>query len=257
MNLHILRSREMALISDFLHDLYAPVAAGEFGGHVVNICTRHFRDYVNTIIFDQTARSSGDYTAESNRMEELQPHFPALGAYIHQNPSWAYAAGGGIEKVLMITDFITQRQWRRTDLYHGCFKQMNMPHQIAVSLPGPTHICGLVLNHDRPIHESLRPILQILAPHIERAHALAQSRGVTPAALHANDLTALGLTVREAEILLWIAEGKRDAEIATILGIASRTVSKHVERILAKLGAETRGAAAAAAQQRPWKKDHP
>lgn len=55
------------------------------------------------------------------------------------------------------------------------------------------------------------------------------------------------LTPREAEILQWVAQGKRDVEIAMILGISPRTVSKHVEHILAKLGVETRGAAVAAA----------
>lgn len=51
------------------------------------------------------------------------------------------------------------------------------------------------------------------------------------------------LSPREAEILGWISEGKRNSEIATILGISLRTVEKHVEHILDKLGAETRSAA--------------
>jgi DNA-binding CsgD family transcriptional regulator len=53
------------------------------------------------------------------------------------------------------------------------------------------------------------------------------------------------LTAREAEILHWLAEGKRNAEIATILGISAATVKTHVERILGKLGVESRAAAAA------------
>jgi len=51
------------------------------------------------------------------------------------------------------------------------------------------------------------------------------------------------LTAREREVLSWIAEGKRDAEIASILGRAPATVSKHVERILTKLNVPTRLAA--------------
>lgn len=52
------------------------------------------------------------------------------------------------------------------------------------------------------------------------------------------------LTPAEREILHWIAEGKRNDEIATIRGLAVGTVKKHVERILDKLGVETRTAAA-------------
>jgi hypothetical protein len=40
-----------------------------------------------------------------------------------------------------------------------------------------------------------------------------------------------------------VREGKRDSEIAVILGLSSRTVEKHVGHILEKLGVETRTAA--------------
>ena len=61
------------------------------------------------------------------------------------------------------------------------------------------------------------------------------------------------LTLREIQVLEWIAVGKRDKEIGRILNISSRTAQKHVEHILEKLHVETRGAAAAAwYQQRSY-----
>jgi DNA-binding CsgD family transcriptional regulator len=57
-------------------------------------------------------------------------------------------------------------------------------------------------------------------------------------------LLSFGLTKREAEVLLWISQGKRNSEIAEILGAGSRTIGKHLERIFVKLGVETRTAAA-------------
>ena len=65
------------------------------------------------------------------------------------------------------------------------------------------------------------------------------------------------LTSREKEVLNWICSGKTNPEIATILGISPRTVHKHVERILEKLGVENRAAAIAnlmKGPQRPAKK---
>ncbi|MBV9105609.1 MAG: response regulator transcription factor [Verrucomicrobia bacterium] len=53
----------------------------------------------------------------------------------------------------------------------------------------------------------------------------------------------LGLTPRVAETLLWLAQGKTNPEIATILGNSESTVKKHVLEIFAKLGVETRTAA--------------
>ena len=54
---------------------------------------------------------------------------------------------------------------------------------------------------------------------------------------------ALGLTPRVAETLLWVAQGKTNGDIATILGISEATVKKHVLEIFGALGVETRTAA--------------
>ena len=56
-------------------------------------------------------------------------------------------------------------------------------------------------------------------------------------------LCRLGLTPRVAEVLLWVAQGKTNADIATILGISESTVKKHLLEIFAVLGVETRSAA--------------
>ncbi len=56
-------------------------------------------------------------------------------------------------------------------------------------------------------------------------------------------LLKLGLTPRVAEVLLWVAQGKTNPEIATILGISEWTVKKHVIEIFDKLNVETRTAA--------------
>ncbi|MDP2407508.1 MAG: response regulator transcription factor [Hydrogenophaga sp.] len=61
---------------------------------------------------------------------------------------------------------------------------------------------------------------------------------------------AFGLTAREAEVLYWVAKGKINRDIGDILGSSPATVKKHLERIYAKLGVETRTAAAAMAINR-------
>jgi DNA-binding CsgD family transcriptional regulator len=57
-------------------------------------------------------------------------------------------------------------------------------------------------------------------------------------------LDAHGLTRRETDVLAWVAEGKTNPEIAEILGLSPRTVGNHLARIYARLGVETRTAAA-------------
>jgi len=56
-----------------------------------------------------------------------------------------------------------------------------------------------------------------------------------------------GLSRRESEVLGWVAQGKTNSEIASILAMSVPTVKKHLEHIFQKLGVETRTGAAALA----------
>jgi DNA-binding NarL/FixJ family response regulator len=65
---------------------------------------------------------------------------------------------------------------------------------------------------------------------------------------HVERLAAsLGLTMREAEVLLWGSYGKSSGDISDVLEISPRTVQKHLEHVYEKLGVETRSAAVAIA----------
>ena len=63
-------------------------------------------------------------------------------------------------------------------------------------------------------------------------------------------LETLGLSPREAEVLLWIAQGKNNEEIGIILGTSRNTIKKQVMHLLEKLGVENRNAAAVRAIER-------
>ncbi|MCX6966880.1 MAG: DNA-binding response regulator [Verrucomicrobia bacterium] len=62
-------------------------------------------------------------------------------------------------------------------------------------------------------------------------------------------LQAVGLTKREAEVMVWVAQGKSNSDIATILESSPRTVAKHIEHIFGKLNVESRTAAVAEARR--------
>jgi len=59
-----------------------------------------------------------------------------------------------------------------------------------------------------------------------------------------------GLTAREADVLDWLAQGKSNGQIATILGCKSNTVAKHLRSVFDKMGVDNRGGANAFAWQR-------
>jgi DNA-binding NarL/FixJ family response regulator len=85
-------------------------------------------------------------------------------------------------------------------------------------------------------------LMQAIEARLERS-ARQANREFKPDFSSAKPLLKLGLTPRAAETLLWVAQGKTNSDIATILGITESTIKKHVQEIFEKLGVETRGAA--------------
>lgn len=86
-------------------------------------------------------------------------------------------------------------------------------------------------------------LLHAISARLKRNEQLLTSGSLTPNFDSFEPLLALGLTPRVAEVLLWVAQGKTNADIAKILGISEWTVKKHVLEIFARLGVETRTAA--------------
>jgi DNA-binding NarL/FixJ family response regulator len=91
-------------------------------------------------------------------------------------------------------------------------------------------------------------VLAAIATRLQRQQFLAErvqnQVKFSPDFSSATPLESLGLSPREAEVLLWIAQGKNNEEIGIILGVARNTVKKHVLHLLEKLGVESRNAAA-------------
>ena len=105
---------------------------------------------------------------------------------------------------------------------------------------------------DRPHPRPGRPCV---APFFDevRAFLAATSSGVLtgrnrPGRLApARDPALDTLSDREREVMRFVAEGRRNAEIADALVLSPRTVERHLSNVYAKLGIEGKAARAAAA----------
>lgn len=64
-----------------------------------------------------------------------------------------------------------------------------------------------------------------------------------------------GLTAREHEVAIWVAQGKSNREIAAQLVVSERTVEKHIGNILSKLDFHSRTQIAAWVLKNGWLKD--
>jgi DNA-binding CsgD family transcriptional regulator len=120
----------------------------------------------------------------------------------------------------------------------------------------------------QPLPERLRRILPVATPGSHPAGELSWARPVRlsirwhrpagPAGetvLVFDDEACAGnlatLTLREREVLEWVAKGKTNHEVGTILGITANTVRKHLEHAFAELGVSNRTGAVGLLQPPP------
>ncbi|MEW6156032.1 MAG: response regulator transcription factor [Verrucomicrobiota bacterium] len=87
-------------------------------------------------------------------------------------------------------------------------------------------------------------LLAAIRARFERQRLLEAQRSFALDFSSSVPLEKLGLTPREAEVLLWLAQGKSNGEIGLILQCSEATAKRHVLHIFEKLHVETRTAAA-------------
>lgn len=112
---------------------------------------------------------------------------------------------------------------------------------MGIPIHGPGDYVGLVtMSSMEPVSLSVadRAVIQAMAHAIhERCHkTIGFGTRTKPMAT---------LTARELECMRWVAAGKSDAEIASIVGISPSTAHFHVEKVKKKLGTRSRTEAVA------------
>ncbi len=173
-------------------------------------------------------------------------------SHLHpQHPGIQFLKAGGVAPIISISDFLSERQFRETGLFQDIFHPCGAAHQLGLILPVDGYVVGVAMNRDTPFTDEERRLMEHLHPHFvqafQRTQIFAALHGV-PAIDHA-PWRRSGLTRRECDVLQWLMEGKRNREIAVILGLQPRTVDTHVVNIFAKFRVQTRIAAANRARE--------
>jgi DNA-binding CsgD family transcriptional regulator len=179
----------------------------------------------------------------------------AFARHMHTHPFWQYDPAFYGERALRESDFFTDEEF------------FALPIAKEVFLPSHAHrMISVVMQHDdyvvtvtgyrvvsRPaFSDDDRDSLESFRPHILRSYRNAQER--TLAKL--TPVERLGyafpdLTPRQLEVASWLAQGKSNDDIATILNVGLDTVKAHVKVVHKKVGAESRLAAAVLAHTAP------
>ena len=169
----------------------------------------------------------------------------AFDRHFHAHPLVRYHA---IERGVYahrITDSLSQRRFVESALYNDYYRRIGISHALALPLRmDGRELASFVLNRqgrdfsdvELTLLDALRRPLARLFEQVHPAPSAAPRLDLESARQH-------GLTARECEVLGWVAAGKTDRDIAAIVGCSPRTVHKHLQRVYAKLGVETRTAA--------------
>jgi len=143
------------------------------------------------------------------------------------------------------SDFFSDRQFRDQPLYTDAYRPFGLDNHLCIPLmrEGAAAIHFSVQRHGgADFTERDRAVIARLQPHLVTARLLALERPAG-AVGSPSGFQALGLTPRECDVFHWLVEGKRNAEIATILRLQVQTVKGHVAAIFQKLHVENRHSA--------------
>jgi len=230
---------------DFIAGMQECKSREDFGADLIRLMSELVPSTL--IAYDQIDESGGTYELAHNSpldVNDTAKFLMRLRQVYQQNPIYGYIQSGGQGRVVDIDDLCTQRQLQRTDFYQDILKPLGVRHQVNVLLPREGWITALTINHDRPFTAEQHELLALASRHILLAHRNVCLNAEVQRSAKGVATGLLKLTPREHEVLHWLSEGKRNSEIAKILGCSTRTIEKHVENILAKTGTETRTAAA-------------
>jgi DNA-binding CsgD family transcriptional regulator len=165
-----------------------------------------------------------------------------------------------------ISDSLSWQRFKNSALYSEYYRRIGIDRVVAlpVYVDQQTLVSFVLNRRGRDFSDHEVALLNLVRGHLSNSymHAVAlqqaqthiaqlssrleQSGGLwgrTPSSTVAVRTEAWPLTVREREVLRWLAAGKADRDIAALMDCSPRTVQKHLERIYVKLGVENRTAA--------------
>lgn len=180
---------------------------------------------------------------EFSRLTQSHP----LNALLAAHPAQAFR----------LSDAIPLESFVQTELYELLYRPLRINRELVALIPDGPDGRGLLVTLHRwgsDFTERDRTILNLLLPRLAQARSrpvtsitnsdpagqLAQVADETDFFAWGRKSTPWQLTRRESDVLFWLSQGKTNAEIGQILGMAERTAETHALRLYPKIGVENR-----------------
>lgn len=212
----------------------------------------------DVVTYSEFHHTSGEFRSLLSVEDDPARRAEGIAAYarhMHSHAFWSYDPAFFGERALRESDFFSDEEFLALPIAREVFLPSNARHIMSIVMQHEAYV--LTINGFRTIGrpafgDAARDRLEAFRPHIVRSYRQAFQR--TLATLTPTDRLRLAfpeLTPRQLEVGSWIARGKSNEDIATILDVGVDTVKAHVKAIHAKVGADGRLAIAVIAHTIP------
>lgn len=213
----------LAIVNHTAHAITVHRTSGGFeerDREILDVLHPHLvTSYLNAMAFEQADRSLGQFRC-------LMDQAPGAYGYLERDGKLGWLQP---KAVVWLNEFFPEGKRTQDGLPVEIYKmalELSATGRDAVHLETPGAVSGLF------VCVAVSPMGGWMLRLEKRPHELPP---------RFRDLAQFSKRVNE--VLRWMVEGKRNGEIATILGISPRTVEKHVSVILESLGVENRATA--------------
>lgn len=226
-----------ATMRHLLDDLQQLIGCDSAAGYTLDVPARRQR-------YNQQVMSGEHVLALPKELEEQAADAAQRRFFeLYWSSSCSRSEWPGVPNVMALSEFSTPQQWQNDPMREVLEVDGEGPiiDDLVVAYPegaGRSRRLLFVRERGRRFGERELLLMKLLLPHLDRplAAAAKSSSPATPA-----------LTRRQREILNLVRVGMANKQIAGTLGISEGTVRKHLENIFARLGVQSRTAAATVA----------
>lgn len=199
------------------------------------------------VAYSEFHSSSGEFRAVMSVEDESSRRTTAMAAFarhMRSHPFWSFDPEFFGARALRESDFFSDEEYLALPIAREVFLPSNARRVMSIVMRHEDYV--LTLSGHRVIgrpafSDAERDRLEAYRPHVLRSYRQAHER--TLAALTPADRLRIAfpeLTPRQLEVASWIASGKSNEDIATILEVGIDTVKAHVKAIHTKIGTNGR-----------------
>lgn len=174
-----LKSKSIANVLAFIHDLYTHRNADAFTNHLVSA----FSQLGSADVYSYNELNLREHRAVYKYAPQdftIVPHgMEIFSRFLHQHPHVQYMAKTGDGSPHTISDFMPLRQFKKTDLYQEFYRPTRIPYALVVGVRGGQDASGTALSlgmhrSSQDFCEQDRSVLMAIRPHVLQAFTNAQ-----------------------------------------------------------------------------------